>query len=66
MSERSEALSKKPYSTPRLNTPTFEQASLFLVGHAWNGDADARYLLEVLFPTQGTRKAPIVNPEEQK
>jgi hypothetical protein len=42
---------KKPYSTPQLNRLGFEQAALFLVGHAYNsGDPEARDLLEVMFP----------------
>jgi len=50
---RQEESPEKPYSTPRLNKLNFEQASLFLTGHAWNGDADARQLLELLFPMPG-------------
>jgi hypothetical protein len=53
VSKRSGESTKKPYSAPSLNKPTFEQASLFLVGHAWNGDTDARELLELMFPPAG-------------
>jgi hypothetical protein len=47
---RQEEKPKKPYSTPHLKKLNFEQASLFLTGHAWNGDAGARDLLELIFP----------------
>ena len=43
---------KRPYLSPQLNTLSFEQASLFLVGQAWNGDPGARALLELMFPLQ--------------
>lgn len=33
-----EVAPKKTYSAPQLKTLKFEQASLLLVGHAWNGD----------------------------
>jgi hypothetical protein len=33
---------KKEYSPPVLATRTREQATLFLVGHAWIGDPGAR------------------------
>jgi hypothetical protein len=54
---------KKSYLAP--NRRTFEQASLFLVGHAWNGNVGARDLLELLFPLAPARKAATVNPEEE-
>jgi hypothetical protein len=41
---------KKEYSPPRLTRRSREQATLFLVGHAWIGDRGARDLLELLFP----------------
>jgi hypothetical protein len=41
---------KKPYSPPQLRVLIFKKTSLFLVGHAWNGDINARDLLEHLFP----------------
>jgi hypothetical protein len=45
---------KKAYSAPQLKRLSFEQASLFLVGHAWNGgDRDARGLLELMFHRAG-------------
>ena len=47
---RQEENPKKPYIIPHLNKLNFEQASLFLTGHAWNGDASARDLLELIFP----------------
>ncbi len=48
---------KKPYSTPQVSSLNFEQASLFLVGHAWIGDPDARDLLELMFPLAGENPA---------
>ncbi len=50
MSAQSEKIAKKLYAVPRLKKLNFEQASLFLVGHAWNGDPEARDLLERMFP----------------
>ena len=44
---------RKPYQTPHLKGLTFEQASLFLVWRAWNGDHSARELLRLLFPLPG-------------
>ena len=41
---------KKEYSPPDLTRRTREQATLFLVGHAWIGDTGARDLLELFFP----------------
>jgi len=42
---------ENPYSIPELRKLDFEQAAVFLVGHAYNnGDAEARALLEVMFP----------------
>jgi hypothetical protein len=41
---------RKHYSAPQLRRLNFEQASLFLVGHTWNGDNHARDLPEVIFP----------------
>jgi hypothetical protein len=35
---------------PAIENAQFEQASFFLVGHAWNGDSNARDLLELIFP----------------
>ena len=40
---------KEEYSPPDLMRRSREQATLFLVGHAWIGDAGARDLLELLF-----------------
>lgn len=44
---------KKIYSPPYLTTRSREQATLFLVGHAWVGNRAARDLLELLFPEPG-------------
>ncbi|MGA8620151.1 MAG: hypothetical protein WB660_16715 [Candidatus Sulfotelmatobacter sp.] len=41
---------KNKYLPPGLTTRSYEQATLFLVGHAWIGDTGARDLLELLFP----------------
>ena len=42
---------KKTYSTPQLNKINFEQAAVFLVGHAYNNaDPEAYKLLEEMFP----------------
>jgi hypothetical protein len=51
---RLEGAPKNPYSHPELKILNFEQASLFLVGHAWNGGSYARDLLEQLFPLNET------------
>jgi hypothetical protein len=46
--------SKKPYILPTVHTLTREQAALFLLGQAWDGDQNAKALLELgadaLFP----------------
>lgn len=41
---------KRPYSSPILRKLNPEQATLFLLGHAWDGDPEAQNLLELLFP----------------
>jgi hypothetical protein len=41
---------RKEYSTPGLTKRNREQATLFLVGHAWIGDPGARDLLELFSP----------------
>ena len=41
---------KKPYSAPKLNKLTPEQARLLLIGHATCGDRGAKDLLEVIYP----------------
>lgn len=41
---------RQPYCAPRLQARTFQQAALFLTGHAWIGNQNARDLLELLFP----------------
>jgi len=41
---------KKTCSAPSLMERSREQATLFLVGHAWIGDTGARRLLELFFP----------------
>jgi hypothetical protein len=44
---------KKEYSPPHLTMRSREQATLFLVGHAWIGNTGARDLLELFFPEPG-------------
>lgn len=55
-----EVAPKKTYSAPQLKTLKFEQASLLLVGHAWNGDPYARDLLELIFPLAGKQPSAIL------
>jgi hypothetical protein len=40
----------KPYSSPRLNELTPEQAKLLLLGQASQGDQGAKDLLDAIFP----------------
>jgi len=42
--------SRQPYSSPQLQRRTYEQAVIFLTGHAWIGNQGARDLLERIFP----------------
>lgn len=56
MSEDAKA-PKKTYSAPGLMQRNREQATLFLVGHAWIGDTGARHLLELFFPEPGPTMA---------
>jgi hypothetical protein len=39
---------RKPYERPTLRKPTPEQATLFLVGHAYIGNQGAKELLELV------------------
>jgi hypothetical protein len=52
--KKREVPSKKAYSTPTLRTITREQTALILLGHAWDGDKNAKELLnlsaDALFP----------------
>ncbi len=41
---------RKSYEPPTLRKPTWNQATLFLTGHAYIGDPGAKDLLELLFP----------------
>ena len=41
---------RKPYEPPIARTLTREQAVLYLVGHAYIGNQDAKELMEILFP----------------
>jgi hypothetical protein len=46
------------YTTPQLNRLAFEQAAVFLVGHAYNnGDREAHALLDVMFPDPSQTEA---------
>lgn len=46
---------RKQYSPPTLTKRRRDQATLFLVGHAWVGDTGARDLLELFFPEPGPK-----------
>jgi len=48
---------KKSYSALSLMQRSCEQATLFLVGHAWIGDTGARRLLELFLPEPGPKMA---------
>jgi hypothetical protein len=48
---------RKPYVKPQCNKITREQAALLLLGQAWDGDEEAKELLELT--------APIIFPREQ-
>lgn len=54
----SNASNRKPYCPPTLRRLTLSQATLFLVGHAYEGDQGARELLELFFPEPCTPKQP--------
>jgi hypothetical protein len=41
---------KRPYSCPMFRKRNREQALLFLLGHAWDGDPQAQELLQLVFP----------------
>jgi hypothetical protein len=41
---------KKKYSRPIFRKLNREQALLFLLGHAWDGDPEAQKLLELVCP----------------
>jgi hypothetical protein len=41
---------KKPYTAPKLNKLTLEQANLLLIGQATCGNQGAKDLLEVIYP----------------
>ena len=56
---------KKGYLSPQVRSRTFEQAALVLVGHAWNGDQQARDLLELMFREPG-EKQPNYPPRENR
>ena len=44
---------RKKYASPQFRKLNPEQGALFLVGHAWVGNPQARELLELLFPEPG-------------
>jgi hypothetical protein len=55
---QSEKAAKNPYTTPHVNRLDFEQAAVFLVGHAYNnGDREAHALLNVMFPDPSQTQA---------
>jgi hypothetical protein len=41
---------KQPYSRPNFRKLNCEQATLFLLGHAWDGDCEAQEILKLVFP----------------
>lgn len=41
---------KKPYTAPKLNKLTLEQANLLLIGHATCGNQGAKDLLQMIYP----------------
>lgn len=53
---------REPYCPPELRKINREQAALILLGRAWDGDANAKKLLEdcadVLFPAPAAKKGP--------
>ncbi len=55
----------KPYSSPRLNKLTPEEAKLLLLGQATQGDQGAKDLLDVLFPDPHSQEM-FSPPEEEK
>lgn len=50
---------KQPYLPPQVRKLNRDQAALFLLGHAWNGDENAKEVLEktvdLLFPDPTTK-----------
>lgn len=52
---QTEPAPNRSYSPPQLRSLKFEQAALFLVGLAWNGDPAARDLLTLIFPLAGQK-----------
>jgi hypothetical protein len=62
---RTEKSPKKPYFTSQLRQLEFEQAAVFLVGHAYNnGDPEALALLEVMFPDPAESQIPKTSRED--
>jgi hypothetical protein len=49
---------RKKYAPPQFRKLNPEQGALFLVGHTWVGDPQARELLELLFPEPGQPAPP--------
>lgn len=41
---------KRRYSPPIFRKRNPEQATLFLLGHSWDGDREAQELLKLVFP----------------
>jgi hypothetical protein len=58
----------KTYASPTLNSRTREQATLFLMGYAWQGDEAANDLLLALFSDacSGQRRVPPHAPKRKK
>lgn len=45
-------LERKPYRKPELRKLTEEQAKLLLLGHASDGNEDAKELLKIFYPDE--------------
>ena len=54
-------LTKTPSTVPEVRKHNAEQAALFLLGYAFEGDLNARDLLEIIFPNpqKEVRVAPV-------
>ncbi len=54
----------KSYEPPMLRNLTSDQATLFLVGHAYIGNQGAHELLELLFPEPAYPERPAVGQHQ--
>jgi len=53
---------RRTYSPPQVRRLNAEQGALLLLGHAWQGDQEARELLELLFPEPAEQ---LLQPEKE-